>query len=642
MERPEQHITEKKSQRIFENIVPVEWVCRDIKPDYGVDYLVEVFENNQSTGKTFFVQLKGSTQEITNNTFEKQFTVKNLEYYSSLSIPVMIICVSVTDSKIWGIWANRLLDSITLKENQKSTLIKLGKEYLLNEEKFLKLVSESALSKKLGINANTSFPIAERLNNNLVKWLEHKFTESVSTKFTNLPTHLNLDYSIVENGDLSLKITTPTFSKELIIKNLKDDNPFLYRPHFDSEDINEYNKDALFFIAIAMAKHDIKGSLEILIELISEVDFEDKEKFLSLDPFGLLINAQLINEVKLYNRLLEKIIQLNLIDLFSIFNLAYFYVNPTRYRHYRIQNLKSVIQKNDEPKFLATCYYNLGNILRENLESYEPFNCYIKAKKLWPNYLERDYWWREFAGIIFAKKHYAFSEKFYKKSQTLVKNKGIGKKYNRLERVDSNETFLVNALIADCLFFQGKFKDAHSYFEQYFNNNSNSSQEWILKDMICIELMNGDLNNLTFNREQSLLLCEQGLKASSTDDSIEKFEESIKSNPLNGLSWFNLGVSKDKKGLNEEALFAFITTSMIQEWDKEAQFNAITICYTQQNFDLLQVMLLFIFEKHGEFVINDLTDYIMQKNLPLENKTHLVNGFTEMFEVIKNVAQQRI
>lgn len=642
MERPEQHITERKSQRIFENIVPVEWVCRDIKPDYGVDYLVEVFDKNQSTGKTFFVQLKGSTQKISNNIFEKQFTVKNLEYYSSLSIPVLIICVSVTNKKIWGIWANRLLDSTTLKENQKSILIKLGTEYLLNEDKFLELVSESALSNKLGVNINASFPLAERLNNNLVKWLEHKFSNSVSTKFTNLPTHLNLDYSLFKNGDLNLKIATPTFSKELTIKNLKEDNPFLYRPHFDSSDINDYNKDALFFIAIAMAKHDIKGSIEILIELISEVDFKKEEKFLSLDPFGLLINAQKIDEVKLYNQLVEKIIELNITDLFFIFNLAYFYVNPVKYKHYRIKNLKSVIEKNDEPKFLATCYYNLGNILRSDLDSLEAFNYYIKAKKMWPNYLERDYWWREFAGIIFAKGHYKFSEKFYKKSQSLEKNKGLRKGYNRVIRIDSKEAFLVNALIADCLFFQGKFKDAHNYFELYINNNPNSSQEWILKNMICVELMKGDLNNLTFKRKQSLLLCEQGLKASTNDISIKKFEESIKLNPLNGLSWFNLAVSQDKKGLYDEALFSFIVTSMIQEWDKEAQFNAITICFTQQNLDLLQSILIFIFEKHGEFVINDLTDYIMQKNMPLKDKTDFINGFSKIFKAIKKVAQQSL
>jgi len=58
MKRPEQHITETKSKRIFERLAPPEWVTREINPDYGVDYLIEIFKDNASTGKNFFVQLK--------------------------------------------------------------------------------------------------------------------------------------------------------------------------------------------------------------------------------------------------------------------------------------------------------------------------------------------------------------------------------------------------------------------------------------------------------------------------------------------------------------------------------------------------------------------------------------------------------
>src|SRR5690606_32931398 len=114
------HITETKSQRIFERIVPAEWVCREIKPDYGVDYLVEIFDDNISTGKTFFVQLKGSTQEIEDDKFEKQLTTDNLKYYNSLALPVLIICVSVTTAQIWGIWANKLIEQKSIKEDQKT------------------------------------------------------------------------------------------------------------------------------------------------------------------------------------------------------------------------------------------------------------------------------------------------------------------------------------------------------------------------------------------------------------------------------------------------------------------------------------------------------------------------------------------
>ena len=105
MKRPDQHIIETKSQRIFERLVPVEWVAREVKPDYGVDYLVEVFKNGESTGKTFFVQLKGSDQDIEKDTFKKQFEVENLHYYNSLALPVLIILVSVNSQPLKSIQA---------------------------------------------------------------------------------------------------------------------------------------------------------------------------------------------------------------------------------------------------------------------------------------------------------------------------------------------------------------------------------------------------------------------------------------------------------------------------------------------------------------------------------------------------------
>ena len=83
MKRPDQHIIETKSQRIFERLVPVEWVAREVKPDYGVDYLVEVFKNGESTGKTFFVceagkQIHDTIEDSIASNESKSITVKSI------------------------------------------------------------------------------------------------------------------------------------------------------------------------------------------------------------------------------------------------------------------------------------------------------------------------------------------------------------------------------------------------------------------------------------------------------------------------------------------------------------------------------------------------------------------------------------
>jgi len=117
MKRPDQHITETRSQRIFENLIPVEWVIREIKPDYGIDYLIEVFSSGISTGITFFVQLKGTEQEINNDILQKQFDVENLNYYASFSLPFLIVCSSVNTKQTSCIWPNKSMIKLYIKLN---------------------------------------------------------------------------------------------------------------------------------------------------------------------------------------------------------------------------------------------------------------------------------------------------------------------------------------------------------------------------------------------------------------------------------------------------------------------------------------------------------------------------------------------
>ena len=200
-----------------------------------------------------------------------------------------------------------------------------------------------------------------------------------------------------------------------------------------------------------------------------------------------------------------------------------------------------------------------------------------------------------------------------------------------------DEQFLVNALIADCLFFQGKFKKSHDFFEKYFKSSNSNSQEWILKDMICMELMDGELDCVRLDRKESMQLCEESIKSEKEEKLVDKLNNSIKLDPTNGLAWFNLGVAQDKLGKHDEALFSFILTGLLQDWDKEAQFNALTVSFTTQSLDIMQSLLLLLYQKHGDLIINELAEYIMKKNMPLEGKKALIEAFNKMFEVVKTM-----
>lgn len=641
MKRPEQHITETKSQRLFESIVPIDWVCRDIKPDYGVDFLVEIFEKGESTGKTFFVQLKGSTQAINNNTFEKQFTIDNLNYYNSLALPVLIVCVSVSTQQIWGIWSNNLLKSKKIKDDQKTISISLDERFLIDEKFFQNISSKLNIFNKLGVSFNTDDERGELLNKNIINWINEFYSETISTSFNNLPNHIEINYVTVEDNNIKISIIDISSTQEIILKDFSIDEAFLYNPKFDTNIVNDFNKEILFFIAIKLAKYDIKGSLNILIQIIEKLDFSDSSRIFMLDPLGLLSLANSNNELYLLNKLVKKIIEIKSFQLFFIFDMAYFTIESPILLEYRIENLNEIISKEVKNEIIGTCYYNLGNIYKEMNEVNKAIYHYFKAKKTYKEYLERDYWWREVAGLLFAKSHYQWAEKFYKKSlesfKSLEKNA-----FGRVEKINLNDKYLVEALIADCLFFQGKFKAANMIFEKFLKLNTYHSEEWILKNMICIDLMDGELNNVKFNKKNSMDLFELGFKKIDNKQAINIFHKALKTNPLNGLVWFNLGVRLDREARYEEALFAFLITGLIQEWDKEAQFNTLMIAFTLKEYNLIQSILLYLIEKHGNLIINDLSTYIINKPVSIDEKRKLINLLTKMFDTlpcIKNMLQ---
>lgn len=96
--RTKQHILETKSEKYFINQIPDEWIYDRKTFDYGIDYEVEIFENYQTTGKKFLVQLKSHEKINTENGLIKQiFKVSTLNYYLSLKQEVLII--TFNDSK---------------------------------------------------------------------------------------------------------------------------------------------------------------------------------------------------------------------------------------------------------------------------------------------------------------------------------------------------------------------------------------------------------------------------------------------------------------------------------------------------------------------------------------------------------------
>src|SRR5271170_904788 len=82
MKRPQQHQIDQLAQNCFKGKLPPNWIPRDQKPDYGVDYLVEISDKDILTGLQFGVQLKGKKRlEYSKTHVSISVEVKHLVYY---------------------------------------------------------------------------------------------------------------------------------------------------------------------------------------------------------------------------------------------------------------------------------------------------------------------------------------------------------------------------------------------------------------------------------------------------------------------------------------------------------------------------------------------------------------------------------
>jgi len=104
MKRPEAHDIDEAAQRIFQAALPTDWVPRKEVPDYGLDFVVEVFDQGETTGLRFAVQLKGRKRiRQKHGRVSCSLPTSNLaDYVDKIRYPVFLFNVDVEKQR--GYW----------------------------------------------------------------------------------------------------------------------------------------------------------------------------------------------------------------------------------------------------------------------------------------------------------------------------------------------------------------------------------------------------------------------------------------------------------------------------------------------------------------------------------------------------------
>lgn len=111
MKLSKQQIIDQKAQRIFSPALPPDWIIRERHPDFGVDYLIEIFENKEPAGLEFAVQLKGTENpRIVRTTARFSAETPHLVYWmDKIRHPVFLVHIDVKTKQGWWLFIQKYI-----------------------------------------------------------------------------------------------------------------------------------------------------------------------------------------------------------------------------------------------------------------------------------------------------------------------------------------------------------------------------------------------------------------------------------------------------------------------------------------------------------------------------------------------------
>ncbi|MFC6999900.1 DUF4365 domain-containing protein [Rufibacter roseus] len=611
MKRVEQHIIEEESRKAFALLVPDAWVANDFTKDYGKDIHIEIFTNHNSTGKTFIVQLKGTSQNIKEGKIAIPLAVDMLSYYKSLDYPVLLVFYSTNEKRFWGIWANNLLDCLKIKEGQATVLIKLDTKHFIDRDFFNRLESSftKEISKRIQVVFNSKSNYEKAFERRIIRWIEKYYPNSYGLDCAYYPFKISISLNEYDKG---LKVKIDINGDKYVLENISDkEYSFITSPIVDSSAMNKAESEILFFITSAFLHLSPQSSLQLLQKILALYNGAYKNEFTLLEIGYFAASKNYMFELQ---KLIEVTLKEKLIKDFNCLNSALFGNNIT------IESYKdNLIRANNifpDSEDKGVTSYNLGNVYRIQNEFLFAVHYYNLARKHNPEYLNRYYWWHEFAGMLFVSEHYFYAERFYKKSIELDTEK-------------LNLPF-THALYADCLLWQGKYKDAKESYHYFLKevvemDKMPSPYQSMLHDM-CNEFIKMGFNETALDKSLSNELYHNAYESKD----IDIYKKSIEAYPLNYYAWRELGYLYESKGEFYEAFYALKNAAILSEVDRETWVHFFFMCIRAEQaefFNLVFVQLLFQF---GDSILNDINDLLSNStDIPFKQKEVLIDNLLE-------------
>lgn len=107
--------------------------------DYGIDGIIELFENGCPTGKIALIQIKGTDSTIvplkSYNGVSCQISLSNVQYALQTNVPVILVYISTKDDILYYLNLNEVSEQILEEKiNNKNVTVRIPNENMITED----------------------------------------------------------------------------------------------------------------------------------------------------------------------------------------------------------------------------------------------------------------------------------------------------------------------------------------------------------------------------------------------------------------------------------------------------------------------------------------------------------------------------
>lgn len=331
MKRSKNHRIDARAKKIFNYYCPDYWSVQKPDEDYGLDYFIQVFDDDdigEATEILFYVQLKGTTNYNENETQVKfSMEIKYLKYFLKLPVPVFLVVVDVnTEDYCWLFlqkYINEELKDTEKWNTQESLTLYIPKENTFSNPEIIEKCTIKGIKYcNMLVHGIADYDIryqVEKITNDSlkkVKLLDDDFSKELKERISVTFDLFNRENNIAESEKNILKVYNRTIDdEENIFEHLKSiiiltRLPNHHSPH-EQEQLSNYLEEGLklcekyeitplisYFKGRGLEKdyYDLENKLSVLLttnELTDSISPMDNEYALDLENEIFMIRVSI-------------------------------------------------------------------------------------------------------------------------------------------------------------------------------------------------------------------------------------------------------------------------------------------------------------------------------------------------------------